>query len=182
MSSQSPMDLYQQALNKLNQVLSVYNNILDDQADRSALENVFNTGGEYTQPTIPTISDVLNTLAENDANAAVASQANIEQQLIDAFNSTAQASANKINQLVNNTKTSASTATTVAKAPKAIPTDVYELVYELTGITAGAIWAWFQHAEFKDLDNRLPTLVSLLDKLISMLANYQSGGQSESVG
>jgi hypothetical protein len=56
MSSPNPMDLYQQVLNKLNQVLNTYNNLLDDQADKSALENTFNTGGENTQPTIPTVS------------------------------------------------------------------------------------------------------------------------------
>jgi Zn-dependent M32 family carboxypeptidase len=107
-------------------------------------------------------------------------QCHSTQQLVDVFNSTAQASANKINQLVSNTRSTVSKATTVVKAPKVIPSDVYELIYELTGMTAGALEAWLQYAEFKDLDNRLSTLVNLLDKLINMLANYQSGGQSES--
>ena len=180
MSSQNPVDLYQEVLNKLNQVLNIYNNLLDDQADKSALENTFSTGGENTQPSIPTASQILNAIAENDVNNIIVSQANVTQQLLDAFNSTAQASINRTNQLVSNAKATITKATAVSKATKTIPSDVYELVYELTGITAGALEAWFQNAEFKDLDAHLTTLVSLLDKLISMLANYQGGGQSES--
>ncbi|MCI4409227.1 MAG: hypothetical protein JHC26_09055 [Thermofilum sp.] len=180
MSSQNPLDVYQSVIDQLNQVMNTYNSLLDDQSDKSAFDNTFNTGGQNTQPTIPTLNDVLNTVANNDSVTRVVNQANTTEQLINTFNSTAQASANKTSQLVSNAKATIVKATTVAKTPKTIPSDVYQLVYELTGMTVGTLEAWLQNAEFNDVTSHLPTLVSLLDKLINMLGNYNNGGQNES--
>jgi len=180
MSSQNPLDLYQKILNKLNQILNTYNNLLDDQADKSSLENTFSTGGENTQPSIPLVSDVLNELTEIDANNTIVERVNTIQELLDAFNSTAQASANRTTQLISSAKSTIVKSTTVAKPVKVIPSDIYGLLYELAGMTVGAIEMWFANAEFKNLDAHLNVLVSLLDKLINILGSYKVGDRSES--
>ncbi|MCI4411770.1 MAG: hypothetical protein JHC38_08890 [Thiotrichales bacterium] len=179
MSNVSPLDLYQQVLNQYNQVKNTYTDLQDNQADRSGLENAFKTQGQDTQPTIPTTSQVLNTIVENDTNTRIVNQANVTQQLMDAFNSTAQASANKTKELVTTAKSTIVKATTVAKTPKTIPSDIYQLVYELTGMTVDTLEAWMENAEFNEINSHLPTIVSLLDKLINMLANYQNGGEND---
>lgn len=179
MSNTNPLDVYQQVVNQFTQVVNTYNALLDNEADKSALENAFKTQGDNTQPTIPTLNDIVNAVAESEAVTRVVNQTNVTDQLMNTFNSTAQANANKTKELVSNAKATIVKATTVTKSPKIIPADIYSLIYELTGIAVGTLEAWFQNAEFNEINAHLPTIVSLLDKLINMLANYQSGETNE---
>ena len=180
MSQQDVLQQYQEIVSQLNSMLSWYNTLLDDNADISALQNVFETGDIDAKPSIPTISDIVNTLAESESINNQVSYDNTVQSLVETFNNTAQASAEKAKQLIQSIKQSASSITKVATTPKTIPSIVYDMAHALAIEVIDAIYSWLENAELTQIDARLPSLITLADKLINILGTYKSGEQSES--
>jgi len=169
----SVVDTVAQVLREVNSVLEQLASVVDESYLMSDVDAAFKNADEKASTTQKPAGAALRSVVEREVAESVAANYNAAQQLIDTFNEVASASGERVKAAVR--AATATAATTKAVMAKTLPGELEDIILSLTVLTATRVYEFLEIAEAEDVAAKLSVLVSLFDKLISMLAKYRYG-------
>ena len=167
----------QEGLRDLASAIAELNRLWDDAVAASELENAFKTGDEGAGPTVQPASDILDVVGAYEQGKAAQGYAEHLSELIEAYRTAAAASGESAKQAAS----AAKAAVARISAPtlqKVLPADVYQVAVDLFLQSAYAVQAYILSVEDpSEYGTRLPTLASLVERLLSILATVKPTGE-----
>ena len=169
----------QQALAELNGALRELNNLWDDALVESEVEGAFKSGDPGAPPALQPASDALDVLTGLEAGAGAEEYMQYIDELVRAFQSAATASGARATAAASAAKV-AVTRISAPRAEKVLPAEIFQAAVDLLLKSAYAISLYIESVEDpSEYGAKLPTLASLVERLLALLATVRvEGGQS----